>query len=79
MEPMVGIDRFMFDFQFKNTRFLQQMQATLALPERTISNPFTEGFTETFTEGFQSRQLHPKSLQHVRSTASKFPAMRVSL
>ena len=38
-------------FRAKNTRFHQQIPATLALPGRTIANPLTEGFTETFTEG----------------------------
>jgi 16S rRNA G527 N7-methylase RsmG len=36
--------------QFKKTLFLRQIQAALVLPELTIANSFTEGFTETFCD-----------------------------
>jgi hypothetical protein len=61
-EAMVGIGRFTSVFRAKNTKFHQQMQATLALPGRTIAYPLTEGFTETFTEGFQSRRFDPLTI-----------------
>jgi hypothetical protein len=62
MEARVGIGRFTSVFRGKNTKFHQQMQATLALPGRTIAYPLTEGFTETFTEGFQSRRFDPLTI-----------------
>jgi hypothetical protein len=62
LEARVGIGRFTSVFRGKNTKFHQQMQATLALPGRTIAYPLTEGFTETFTEGFQSMRFNPLTI-----------------
>jgi hypothetical protein len=55
------------------------MQATLALPGRTITYPLTEGFTETFTEGSQLSRLHPKSPKSARKPDQRVqnPATRV--
>jgi hypothetical protein len=55
VEARVGIGRFTSVFKGKDTKFHQQMQATLALPGRTVTNPLTEGFTEDHPSWFQQQ------------------------